>query len=300
MRPFLMLFFALVVSTQLVSCAHQGIGKFFKKTGAAIESFGDKIIKKAEKQESKDEVNEPVPVLEANAKPEPIAEPGGEAGVMTSSELVAKAQVRLNQLGYNSGPVDGILGHKTSKAVKTFERDNNMPVDGFVTVKLVDALRASNNFVQKNQTWPKQNNIGTIKTISSNVRTKKASIGGLWTGYFYCSERKFALELTIKDIPKTSHVSADFVFSALGSGVSRPSGRVAMSGMHKVYGNLHFIKLRGSEWVEQAGAPVQEYNFNGNFDHNYSVLTGKITDCGEVQLSRRGAEDMRRLAGVRL
>ncbi|VAX20447.1 hypothetical protein MNBD_NITROSPINAE01-255 [hydrothermal vent metagenome] len=96
MRPFLMLFFALVVSTQLVSCAHQGMGKFFKKTGAAIESFGDKIIKKAEKQESKDEVNEPVPVLEANAKPEPIAEPGGEAGVMTSSELVAKAQVRLN------------------------------------------------------------------------------------------------------------------------------------------------------------------------------------------------------------
>ncbi len=303
MRPFLMLFFAVLVSTQLVSCAHQGVGKFFKRTGAAIESFGDKIIKKAEKPETKDNVNEPVPALEANAQPEPTAEPiadlNGEAGMMISSELVAKAQDRLNQLGYNSGPVDGILGRKTSKAVKAFERDNNMPVEGMVTAKLVDALQVSNNFAPKNQNWPQQNNLHKIKTISSNVQPEKASISGLWTGFFYCSERKFALELTIKDTPKTNHLSADFVFSSFGFGVPAPSGRVAMSGMHKTYGNLHFIKLRGSEWVEQPGAPIQEYNFNGNFDHNYSVLTGKITDCGEVQLSRRPAENMRRLAGVR-
>ncbi|VAX20445.1 hypothetical protein MNBD_NITROSPINAE01-254 [hydrothermal vent metagenome] len=68
-----------------------------------------------------------------------------------------------------------------------------MPLDGLVTAKLVDALRASNNFARKNQAWPRQNDL-----------------------------------------------------------------------------------------------------------HKYSVLTGEITDCGEVQLSRRGAEDMRRLAGVRL
>jgi len=34
-----------------------------------------------------------------------------------SDELTAKAQRLLNELGYNAGPVDGVMGNKTRNAM---------------------------------------------------------------------------------------------------------------------------------------------------------------------------------------
>ena len=34
-----------------------------------------------------------------------------------SDELTAKAQRLLNELGYNAGPVDGVMGNKTRNAI---------------------------------------------------------------------------------------------------------------------------------------------------------------------------------------
>lgn len=47
-------------------------------------------------------------------------------------EDVRKVQERLNELGYNCGSADGIFGNKTSIAVKNFQSDNGLTVDGIV------------------------------------------------------------------------------------------------------------------------------------------------------------------------
>lgn len=39
-------------------------------------------------------------------------------------------QTRLNKLGYDCGKVDGILGRKTAEAIRKFQKDMNLVVDG--------------------------------------------------------------------------------------------------------------------------------------------------------------------------
>lgn len=48
----------------------------------------------------------------------------------SSGEDVLQLQLRLNELGYDSGTPDGEFGNATQKAVKAFQRRNQLDVDG--------------------------------------------------------------------------------------------------------------------------------------------------------------------------
>jgi hypothetical protein len=43
---------------------------------------------------------------------------------------VAETQKKLNLLGYDSGPIDGILGPKSRKAIREFQEDNRLKANG--------------------------------------------------------------------------------------------------------------------------------------------------------------------------
>jgi uncharacterized protein YbaP (TraB family) len=58
-------------------------------------------------------------------------------------ELVAAGQRGLAALGYESGPVDGIAGPITEAAVRTFQTDLGLVIDGEVTEALVYQLEAA-------------------------------------------------------------------------------------------------------------------------------------------------------------
>jgi len=45
-------------------------------------------------------------------------------------ETVYQAQKKLKELGYNSGPLDGIWGSKTETAIKKFQQDKGLPITG--------------------------------------------------------------------------------------------------------------------------------------------------------------------------
>lgn len=55
---------------------------------------------------------------------------------------VRVVQARLNDLGYNVGAADGIAGTQTSEAIKRFQADQGMAVDGVASDRLLERLVA--------------------------------------------------------------------------------------------------------------------------------------------------------------
>lgn len=59
---------------------------------------------------------------------------------MMKGDDVKEVQYKLNSLDYNCGMADGYFGNKTSIAVKNFQTDNNLKVDGVVGKKTAEKL----------------------------------------------------------------------------------------------------------------------------------------------------------------
>ncbi|MEX2199861.1 MAG: peptidoglycan-binding protein [Dongiaceae bacterium] len=59
----------------------------------------------------------------------------------TRAGLVLAVQTRLNDLGYNAGPEDGVFGPTTRGAVRTFQNDNGIPVTGEITESLLKSVQ---------------------------------------------------------------------------------------------------------------------------------------------------------------
>ncbi len=55
---------------------------------------------------------------------------------------VKNVQDGLTKLGYDPGPADGIMGKKTANAIKAFQQDVNLPVDGKVSPELMRRIDA--------------------------------------------------------------------------------------------------------------------------------------------------------------
>ena len=86
------------------------------------------------------------------------AEPSSKAAVKTQQQtqktstkttsgrsLILQTQQQLNQLGYNAGPADGLMGTKTREAIKQFQQKNNINVDGKSTSTLLDKMKTMSN-----------------------------------------------------------------------------------------------------------------------------------------------------------
>ncbi len=54
--------------------------------------------------------------------------------------IVKKVQIHLNQMGYGSGPVDGLFGPKTRRALRAYQRANNLPVSGSLNIPTIRSL----------------------------------------------------------------------------------------------------------------------------------------------------------------
>jgi len=55
--------------------------------------------------------------------------------------LQARAQLRLRQMGYYHGPVDGEFGRGSRRALVRFQRDHRLAVTGWLDVQTQRALR---------------------------------------------------------------------------------------------------------------------------------------------------------------
>lgn len=70
-------------------------------------------------------------------------------GVCPYATTVSKATVRkvqrtLNRCGYNCGTADGVMGTRTKRALKSYQRDNGLKADGAIGQQTLIALGLAN------------------------------------------------------------------------------------------------------------------------------------------------------------
>lgn len=60
--------------------------------------------------------------------------------VNTTRERIRDIQTALFDAGYDPGPIDGIIGVETMRAVNAYQRSNGLPVDSYLNIKTVKSL----------------------------------------------------------------------------------------------------------------------------------------------------------------
>ena len=64
-------------------------------------------------------------------------------GMPETASPVAGVQEMLNNLGYDAGPNDGLMGPKTRSAIRAFQTDAGLPVTGKIDSELLAQLQSN-------------------------------------------------------------------------------------------------------------------------------------------------------------
>ena len=104
------------------------------------------------------------PKPEPEPKPKPISE--------EKSTSLKDVQRRLHELGYQPGPVDGITGWRTERAVRWFQATAKIQVDGVVGPQTETKLFASNAPRARASTKP-------TRTVSQSAQRPSGSIASM-------------------------------------------------------------------------------------------------------------------------
>ncbi len=67
-------------------------------------------------------------------------QPTQSGQISNDKSRIMEVQRYLAQKGYNPGPADGVIGAKTRAAIRKYQKDNHLPVDGLVTYHLLTHL----------------------------------------------------------------------------------------------------------------------------------------------------------------
>jgi hypothetical protein len=59
---------------------------------------------------------------------------------LTDDATVAAVQRRLARGGYYHGSIDGVIGNGTRSAIRAYERNNGLPVDGLIDRQLLATM----------------------------------------------------------------------------------------------------------------------------------------------------------------
>lgn len=65
-----------------------------------------------------------------------------------NASAVSRVQTGLSRLGYDPGPVDGVMGSRTERAIRTYQRDHSLVVDGRPTAELAKHIESQLQLTQ--------------------------------------------------------------------------------------------------------------------------------------------------------
>ncbi len=73
-----------------------------------------------------------------------------ESDKPANSSAVSRVQSGLSRLDYDPGPVDGVMGSRTDAAIRNYQRDHNLLVDGRSTVELARHIEEQLQIAENN------------------------------------------------------------------------------------------------------------------------------------------------------
>lgn len=92
----------------------------------------------------------------AVVNPVQVTEPGDLEGEQVTATAIADIQQLLNQLDYDAGPVDGVIGQRTEQAIRDYQADAGLPVDGQPSKVLLARLQEEQNLASTRSVLPGQ------------------------------------------------------------------------------------------------------------------------------------------------
>ena len=63
-----------------------------------------------------------------------------QGGYGVNGSLIVQVQRRLASAGYYTGPIDGVIGSGTRRAIRAYERSHGLPVDGVIHRRLLATM----------------------------------------------------------------------------------------------------------------------------------------------------------------
>lgn len=146
---------------------------------------------------------------------------------------VLTVQKALQVLGYDPGPTDGLWGPKTESAIRSFQRSQNLRVDG----------------IPGEQTLRKIESVLDTRTNSSTSPPSydTSKFAGEWNGNYTCGQGRTGLTLSL-EVSHADGIQGTFIFYSVDSNPSVPGGSYRVSG--NLNQNGHLI-LRGVRWIER-------------------------------------------------
>jgi hypothetical protein len=125
------------VDQQLLS--ESSIQAYMKKIKKTPKKTTPKVVKQPQATISEQPRQTPPPPPQPQVKSAETP----HATIGDKKALIREIQQCLTEQGYKPGPIDGIMGGKTLKAIQDFQRKRGMEPDGLATEKVLDALKKS-------------------------------------------------------------------------------------------------------------------------------------------------------------
>ncbi len=129
----------------------------------------------------------------------PASTTASKPSAPTPDATVLAIQRRLNELGYNAGPADGLFGKKTRAAIQAFQRDNRMVADGIASVALLERLQKSRRPLLDKGTVPKSTTSPRTQSNSGLPKNAKLAAWGTdWVcdrGYYKSGNQCLAVKV---------------------------------------------------------------------------------------------------------
>jgi membrane-bound lytic murein transglycosylase B len=94
-----------------------------------------------------------------------ISAGGGEAGALSTTQVMAMQQL-LNELGFDAGSADGMIGPRTQSALRQFQARHALPVDGYPAPSVFAAIDAAHALAKQHGTLKTGANLPTFSDLN--------------------------------------------------------------------------------------------------------------------------------------
>ncbi|MEJ8474438.1 M15 family metallopeptidase [Roseibium algae] len=164
-------------------------------------------------------------------------------------------QSRLTAHGYACGPIDGVIGNATVRAIKAFERRHGLPVDGTADDAVVAALRTSSSVLSDaekarlpnrspdlrtdtdRRTWPRQRD---VRKVFGEVGTRQVKVKVPWDLFLAWDTNVQVSGMTLHELVAPS---AERIFARIKQTYS--DEQIRQLGLHLFGGSLNVRRMRG-------------------------------------------------------